>query len=384
MQRLDLVALVTLIVTLAACGGGGDTSRLSAIPVVNPGAPAAGATASPSASPATIAVATYASPNAITSIAIGPDGNAWFTQTQQMIGVANATTGAIASYNGVAPSQQNCSVPSAPPSQQASGQLTLGPILAGPNGTLWYGAWCGGALLYGYSGFNQMSTTGTIAGTAPAGYNPPVIAGATVGSDGSIWAAELGVEGPEIWSYAPPTGAGTPCDGTQMPRAQPSGIASGSDGALWMPAYENGDAVLIRSTTSCALSTPVSVSGTTFDSRSIASAGGALWVIDIGRNQIDKITTAGTLTPYAVPKAWVADSNGNVGYVAASPNGNYVYFDDTASAQIGRLNLGTGQIQEFALQAGGAAVDPEMLAVDANGNAWTYSGATLLRVTFPS
>jgi streptogramin lyase len=377
-------------VLAAGCGGGGGAQSASIPAPAAPAAPtaptapgavntlppspapgqtvAATPTPQPSSASAAPAVAQFAAPNQVNAIAVGPDGNIWFTEAQETVGRLTVASGAVATYHGVTASQENCSDPSAPLAQQGSGPLFLGVILTGPNGNVWYTVWCGGPLVYGYSGYNQMNTTGTIVASAPCcAYNSPIVDGATIGSDRNVWETVQTISGYEInnCSY----GHALPVLG---------GIVTGSDAAEWFPANQNGSATIFRTTTSCSLSNPATIAGTTFDFRSVASAGGALWVIDVGKNAIDKITTAGVVTTYAVPKAWAVDSQGNVGYVAAAPSGNYVYFDNTNSAQVGRINVATGAVQEYTLPI----AQPQALAVDGSGNVWTFSGATVVKVTF--
>lgn len=293
-----------------------------------------------------------------------------------MVDVVNAVSGSISTYNGVAPNQAHCSTPNLPPGAIGGAPpVYLGIILGGPNGMLWYSIFCNGGQpgSYGYGGFNQMNTSGVITSGTDVTYNPPEILDATVGSDGNVWPTEETPYGPYIAN----------CQ--YQPNTEIYGITSGPDGALWLPSDNISPAtgaVLLRVTTACSVTTAATV-GTALDDRSIASAGGALWAIDVGANAIDKFTTAGAQTSYKVAKAWTVDAFGDVGYVTASPNGTYVYFDNTSGSQIGRVNVSTGQLVEYTLQSGSAVFKPEMLAVDSAGNVWTYQGSTVLKVTFP-
>lgn len=293
-----------------------------------------------------------------------------------MVDALNVASGTITSYNGVAPSQANCNTPNLPPGALGGAPpIYLGIILSGPNGMLWYSIFCNGGqpATFGYGGFNQMNTSGVITSNVSDSYNPPEILDATVGSDGNVWPTEQTPYGPFIASCP------------YHPNTSIYGITAGPDGALWLPGNNispSTGAVLLRVTTACSVTTAATVS-TSVDDRSIASAGGALWVIDIGANAIDKFTTAGSRTSYKVAKAWTVDGFGDAGYIAASPNGAYVYFDNTSGSQIGRVNVSTGQSVEYTVQSGGVTFKPEMLAVDAAGNVWTYQGSTILKVTFP-
>jgi hypothetical protein len=255
--------------------------------------------------------------------------------------------------------------------------VNLGIILAGANRTLLYSMFCSGGPpppgSYGYGGFNQMNTSGSITSAATDSYEPPEIVAAAFGADENAWAVYETPSGPHLGDLRA-------C--AYQPSGWIQGITSGPDGALWLPSDASSGGALLRATTSCSVTTAATIT-TPLDDRSIASAGGALWVIDIGANAIDKFTTTGIETSFRVPKTWRADGFGDVGYITSSPDGAYVYFDYTAGSQIGRVNVANGQVEEYTLQSGSGAFMPQMLAADLSGNVWTYQGSVILNVTFP-
>ena len=68
---------------------------------------------------------------------------------------------------------------------------------------------------------------------------------------------------------------------------------------------------------------------------------GNLWFTEYGTSKIGKITTAGTITQYALP-----EKSGPKG-ITAGPDGN-LWFTDNGTSKIGKITT-TGTITEYAL-----------------------------------
>jgi virginiamycin B lyase len=123
-------------------------------------------------------------------------------------------------------------------------------------------------------------------------------------------------------------------------RSWPSGIAAGSDGALWFTEYAGGK--IGRITTSGHI-TEYSVPGA--DPWNIAAGpDGALWFTERYAAKIGRITTGGSITQYPIPPETVGP-DGNLFGICAGPDGA-MWFTDVASTTIGRITT-SGRITEY-------------------------------------
>ncbi len=225
-------------------------------------------------------------------ITTGSDGNIWFTNG------ANA--------NGTPNTSPQVSIGRLTP----AGALTIftdpalsdpGPIVAGPDGNLWF-------VDAGNDKLGFVTPAGVITMVATLGGTPVDVA---VGPDANLWVTL----GPSSIDRVTTAGVVAPFSDPQM--EGPTGITTGPDGALWF--INHGNDTIGRITTAGAV--------TTFTGAQIAGAAsitsgpdGALWFNRIG--SIGRITTAGALSSFASPDvgggAIAAGSDGNLWFTGAS------------------------------------------------------------------
>jgi streptogramin lyase len=156
------------------------------------------------------------------------------------------------------------------------------------------------------------------------------------GPDGALWFTESA--GDKIGRLTP-SGLVTEYS-LPTPNADPSGITLGSDGALWFT--EEGGAQVGRISTSGTVQEyPVSASGGT--STSIAAGpDNALWFTEPG-GSIGHITTSGTLTQLGLPPDVAAQA------ITAGPDGA-MWFSEANGNYIGRITI-SGTVTQFPLPA---------------------------------
>jgi len=268
---------------------------------------------------------------------------------------------------------------------------TVSNLLFTPDGALWVVENSAGYLARIPAGsFNAASVT-TI--QLPNNGHPRALA---LGSDGNVWftdtttrsVGKIAPGGPyataSITEYALPNGpAGT---GHYLPT--PGGIASGSDGSLYVPDYYNGviDRISTSGTTTDQYVTPEEVAlnpqgGDAFPRFVAAGPGGAIYVTYAGEGftypyngKLDAMTTGGSFTN--VPLAGFAYQPDSI----ASADG-VVAFSDLANQSLGITVPGVSGVREFpttdgfTFQSTGDA--PQGVAVAPDGSAWyTCYGAT--------
>ncbi len=144
-------------------------------------------------------------------IAVGPDGNLWFTESfGDKIGRINPTTNQFAEFN----------VPTANASPTG--------IVAGPDGNLWFTETAANKI-------GRITPTGNITEySVPTASSSP--SGITVGSDGNVWFTEAATGASKIANINPTTGAirefPVPTSGSS-----PTNITKGPDGNIWFTEF---------------------------------------------------------------------------------------------------------------------------------------------------
>ncbi len=217
-------------------------------------------------------------------------------------------------------------------------------IAAGPDGNLW-------ATLTSTAAIDKITPSGGVTryGGITEATNPRGIA---AGPDGNLWFTEYGNR--QIGKMS--TGGSLLATYNVGAGAQNEGIVAGPDGNLWYAS--NKTSVINRITTTGTNTTYALPTG----SRPAAMAKGPdgdLWFVDEGTSKIGKITTAGAITEYALPAG--SEPRG----IVAGPDGD-LWFTDFASNKIGKITT-SGAITEYAL-AGGAG--PEGIAAGPEGQIW--------------
>lgn len=262
-------------------------------------------------------------------------------------------------------------------------------IADGPDGKLWFTESSGNKV-------GRISTSGSIKEfPVPTGSSGP--AGIVTGPDGKLWFTESTAS-----KIASITTAGTILEfPTVTANSFPFTIAKGSDDNLWFT-EQRGNIAKITPTgavTEYALPYYSNPYGIT------SGPDGALWATELTGNTIDRVTTTGTITRYAIPTArsfpsdiatggdgalWFAEEQANkIGRIGASgtvtsefptpnarpgrptfvtlgPDGN-VWFSETRIARIARISTG-GTTREFKIPTSGA--QPYHLTTGPDGAIW--------------
>jgi sugar lactone lactonase YvrE len=208
------------------------------------------------------------------------------------------------------------------------GQMTLFPLPAsagvpgllaeGADGNLWFTS-------SQTDSIGRMTPDGTVTEfpvhNGPSDMCPPAFEGLTAGPDGNVWFTDL---------VANEVGRITPSGNvTLFPVSHtPLMITVGPDGNLWFTQVVG--AGLGRITPSGQVSEFPMDSG--YPSGITAGPDGAIWVAD-GLGAIDRVTTDGAVTQYAVPWA-----NSAPGFITTGPDGN-IWFTDQGNCAIGEVVL---------------------------------------------
>jgi streptogramin lyase len=271
-------------------------------------------------------------------IAVGLDGNLWFTeQFGNKIGRITPT-GIITEFP----------IPTA-----ASGP---GPIAAGPDGNLWFAESTGHRI-------GRISPAGVIT-EFPVPAFVGSISGITAGPDGNLWFTEWGAyEGENKIGRMTPLGELTPF--TLLTGGGAEGIAAGPDGNLW---FLQG--WRIGRITPAGVITFYDLPGLYLSGLGLtgitAGPDGNLWFTETVANAIGRITPAGDdiiefplPTPNGAPFGITVGSDGNLWFAG---------FD-----RIGRVTT-AGVITEFPIPTGNA--EGRGIALGSDGNLWfaEYTG----------
>jgi virginiamycin B lyase len=258
------------------------------------------------------------------AIALGPDGNLWFTEgepTVNRIGRLNPVSGAVSEF----------AVPTA-----GSGPTF---ITAGPDGNLWFTE--GDA-----SKIARITTAGVI--TAADEFATPTLnsgpAGITAGPDGNLWFAEEGVgkigritTAGVITEFATPTAA-----------SSPFGITAGPDGNLWFTEAITSAGKIGRITTAGVITAADEFIPLTANSTPIGittGPDGKIWFTEDG-GKIGRITTAGDQAEFTIPGA-----NSHPRGITTGPDGN-LWFTEFLVNKICEITAGGFFAADFAVPSG--------------------------------
>jgi streptogramin lyase/Ca2+-binding RTX toxin-like protein len=265
------------------------------------------------------------------SIALGPDGNVWFTEVNSNKIGRVTPAGVVTEFTA----------PGRP-----------GGITAGPDGALWFTE-------VGGNKIGRMTTDGTVTNEYTIPTPNTVPHRITTGPDGALWFAEAGADkigriatDGTITEFAIPAPAGrTPFD-----------IVSGPDGNLWFTEIHSNKVGKI--TTGGAIT-----EFTVGDHPSMITAGpdGALWFSESDTeqannpNKIGRITTGGSFTEFAPP------TNGSKPQgITTGPDGA-LWFTEAAANKIGRVTT-DGHFSEFAIPTSNSI--PFSIVTGSDGNLW--------------
>jgi virginiamycin B lyase len=254
-----------------------------------------------------------------TSIALGPDGNMWFTEPGASKVAEITPTGSITEF----------------PVNGSSGS-----IVTGSDGALWFDTNNGsigrittaGAVThyFDFSGFAYSMTRG------PAGNDSIwIAAGSSVDAMATNGA---------ITTFALPSPEPTPC--CFIYQHGENGITVGSDGNLWITSYASAcnfgchrsfDPAIERMTIGGTVTKFVSPD---FAGEITAGPDGNLWFTEPATNRIGRITTAGAIAEFAIPTLNSAPRG-----ITTGPDGN-VWFTENSANRLGRMTM-SGAVTEF-------------------------------------
>jgi virginiamycin B lyase len=241
------------------------------------------------------------------SIALGQDGNLWFTEFGAAQ-VGRVTTSGTAFVECVLPSQNGT-----PPTPEG--------IVSGPDGNLWVtdpasnGLW--------------RVTTGCVASFFPlatANAGPQSI---TVGPNGALWFTEANVD--KIGElYPSQAGGAMPAEFPVTPGAGLGTIVSGADNALWFT--ETHSDKLGRMLTTGQLSSETALTGMTAPAGLVLAPDGNFYIGDQTASTIGKfVASTGKVSTYPTKSA-----NAGVDQLTIGPD-NEVYFTESAANNIGQF-----------------------------------------------
>jgi virginiamycin B lyase len=304
-----------------------------------------------------------------TSIAVGPDGDLWFTDPgTAAIGRLDPATGAITEYRtGLA------------------SEALPGEIVAGPDGNLWFtdDAIYGSATA-AHGAIGQIDpSTGAITEYS-AGMTPNTEPGGiAAGPDGALWftlAPDPAASQAAIGRIEPGSGAITVYTAGLRPTSFPSAIAAGPDGALWFAdagqigRIEPGSDTITEYAGLPADSTVVAI---------VAGPDGGVWftLALLDGMAIGRIAPAtGAITIYTTGLSPGLEP----GAITAGPDGALWFAGDEAggSAVIGRIDPASGAITEYGIPAAApfglvSGPDGDLWAADPGATDYTAFGYRL-------
>jgi virginiamycin B lyase len=269
-------------------------------------------------------------------IAVGPDGNLWYTDEASGVFKFSPTSLEPLPCSSSSPAV-GCEV--------SANAVAPNDIVAGPDGAMWFTQSAGGNPKGGQSYFpasiGRITTHGSYTSyPVPASARSvPDLDAITVGPDADLWFTESAVnrigevtpkaEGPAVHEFALPTGDRlAPGVGSSITSADT--IAPGPGGDIWFT-EQGSNAIGVMSTSGALLhkfTVPNPNSGPT--PLGLAEGpGGTMWFTENTANQVASITAGGKITLYALPAA--ADGPESIVY---GPDGNLWFTEDTGAASI--------------------------------------------------
>ncbi len=343
------IAALTVImlfgISLSGCSGASQSSLTPANPPAQPDA-----LALRPRSTGHVPIREFALPNDGSvpfNIALGPDGNMWFTE------IAGNRVGRITFGGAIT----EFALPHAGSSPVD--------IAAGPDGNMWF--------TEGAGRIGRITPAGKITefSNGLSAYSSPN--GITAGTN-SLWFTEVG-EAPYGIKIGKITTGGTIVKQYSIPTAynsNPQNIALGWGGKLWIAEANAGNAIG-RSTLEGKMTIYTSgLSGGAYPQGITAGPDGNVWFTESGRpDQIGTITRTGTITEFSAGIS-KCGCNYNLYGIAVGPDGN-LWFTETATNKIARITT-AGKVTEFSK---GLSADSGPLGITAGlrGTLWFVEGA---------
>jgi virginiamycin B lyase len=223
-------------------------------------------------------------------------------------------------------------------------------ITVGPDRNVWYGDMS--------TGYGRITPGGTFTKfTLP---QPGAPVGIASGTDGNVWIAALSQQGPFIEKVST---SGLSLGHYQVPASvgEVRGIVAGSDGAMWF----TESAGIGRITTSGELKEYPLPQGNGSGSPYQITAGpdGNLWFVEYlpeGVGRVGRMTTSGQLTEFATP------GNRGLQWITVGPD-KALWFTGLISNTIGRISL-SGSVTTYSVPTYRA--QPVGIVTGSDGNLW--------------
>jgi streptogramin lyase len=245
------------------------------------------------------------------TLALGPDGNLWFTLGWSYSGGKAGGVGSV-TPSGTISAAYPLPVASAAPNA----------ITAGPDGNLWFATTNWPTPEY----IGKVTTSGSFTEYPLPGAATQTTTGQnalTVGPDKNVWFTD------QQGTVGKITTAGVVSEYT-IPTANafPFAIAPGPDGNLWFS--EAHGPKIARMTTSGAIAEFMLSSGA-YPTGITGGSDGNVWFADFGTGKIGRITTNGTVTEYGAIPGPVDDATNSAPVsIVTGPDGN-LWFADSAN-----------------------------------------------------
>lgn len=247
------------------------------------------------------------------SIAPGPEGNMWFTDS------CDHRVGKITSSYATT-------------AYELPSGVCLGGITEGPDSNMWAVEECANKII-------KITNSGTITEySLPSGSHPANIVS---GPNSELWFTEYGTS-----KIGKITTAGSITEyNAGASGSEPWGITVGPDGNLWCTFW--GSSAIAKVTPSGVV-TQYNLPAGSYPYAITSGPGGDLWFTEEQSSKIGKITTGGAITEYALPS-----SSAPLG-IAAGPEGDVRVAE--ASSKIAQITS-TGAVSEYLLPSGSDPVD---------------------------
>jgi streptogramin lyase len=275
-------------------------------------------------------------------IALGPDGNLWFTESASPGRIGRVTpTGQVTEFTaGLTANSQPTGITAGPDgamwfTERAGGRIgriTAGGsitefalpagsqpvgIVSGPGGDLWYADRSGR--------IGRMTTAGAVTTHLVLGGRPDELA---VGSDGNVWFTDNASVG-----RMTPLGIAVPA---LAPLANPTDIAAGSDGNLWVTSGGGGVARVTPLGVLTLFTAGLNPGGS--PAGIVAGAAGELWFAE--ENALAHIDTAGRTAEFVLPstlqpRRLAVGADGALWFIASNALGRLGFVADGKGPQGG-------------------------------------------------
>ncbi|MEI6447211.1 MAG: Ig-like domain-containing protein [Actinomycetes bacterium] len=270
-------------------------------------------------------------------IAVGPDGNIWFTERSGSRIGKITPAGVVTEYStGISSGAQPYD------------------IAAGPDGNMWFTE-------YGTHKIGKITPSGVVTEYSTGITSNAMPAGIAAGPDGNMWFTE--VSGNRIGKITM-AGVVTEYRTGISNNANPQFIAAGPDGNMWFTESGYNNARVAKIT----MSGTVTEYSTGITSNSapwgiVAGPDGNMWFTETNGNKIGKITMAGSVTEYSSG----ITSSASLGGIAVGPDGN-LWFTEYSTSKVGKITT-AGSVTEYSSGITGFSGVTDIVA-GPDGNMW--------------